>query len=125
MIFPLIFLKGKAYSLKEKTPIALGIYYEELNLLENYNIEKDKSDIENIITIETFNSHFEIFQNFFYYLYAMNNIDSKIKKLYFEIKTCLYNLGFELKSFELISQLQKKYPDDLIRFSFSFSITNI
>ena len=89
MIFPLIFLKGKAYSLKEKTPIALGIYYEELNLLENYNIEKDKSDIENIITIETFNSHFEIFQNFFYYLYAMNNIDSKIKKLYFEIKTCL------------------------------------
>ena len=114
MIFPLIFLKGKAYSLKEKTPIALGIYYEELNLLDNYNIEKDKSDIENIITIETFNSHFEIFQNFFYYLYAMNNIDSKIKKLYFEIKTCLYNLGFELKSFELISQLQKKYPDDLI-----------
>ena len=44
----------------------------------------------------------------------MNNIDSKIKKLYFEIKTCLYNLGFELKSFEVISNLQKKYPDDLV-----------
>ena len=115
MIFPLIFLKGKTYSLQEKEiPLALGVYYEELNLLESYNIEKDKEDKENIITIETFNSHFEILQNFFYYLYAMNNIDSKIKKLYFEIKNLLYNLGFELKSFEIISKLQKKYPNDLI-----------
>ena len=66
MIFPLIFLKGKTYSLQEKEiPLALGVYYEELNLLESYNIEKDKEDKENIITIETFNSHFEIFQNFF------------------------------------------------------------
>ena len=115
MIFPLIFLKGKAYSFKEKEiPIALGIYYEELNLLESYNLETDKNNKENIITIETFYSNFEILQNIFNYLYAINNIDSKIKKLYFEIKTLLYNLGFELKSFETTLKLQKKYPDDLI-----------
>ena len=48
MIFPLIFLKGKTYSLQEKEiPLALGVYYEELNLLESYNIEKDKEDKEN------------------------------------------------------------------------------
>ena len=42
------------------------------------------NDNNNIIYIETFKQDFIYFNNLFNYLFALNNIDSKIKKLYYQ-----------------------------------------
>ena len=113
-IFPIKFLKAKFLFLSNSKNFAINYYYKLLKDYENYDIEKDKKNFKNIITIETFHSNFQYFQNLFYYLFSLNNIDSKIKKCYFEIKICLCESGNYLKSFELIEKLYHKYSKDLM-----------
>ena len=44
----------------------------------------------------------------------MNKLDAKIKKLYFELKSCLYSLKFYSQAYKTILELYQKYPDDIV-----------
>ena len=43
----------------------------------------------------------------------MNNIDSKLKKLYFELKFCLNSLKFYSQAYQLSLELYQKFPNDI------------
>ena len=43
----------------------------------------------------------------------MDDLDTKIKKLYYELKFCLNSLKFYSQSYQIILELYQKYPDDI------------
>lgn len=114
IIFPLILLKSKYYIKTKSAQKAMDLYSEAIKKYEDYKSKDDKTDKKNIITIETFSHKFIYFDNLFNYLFALNNIDSKIKKLYFEYKMCLYSFKFHSQAYKLILDLYQKYPNDLV-----------
>jgi tetratricopeptide (TPR) repeat protein len=114
IIFPLILLKAKYFIKIKNTPKAIDIYSESINAYNDYlSSEENKNDTNNIITIETYHQNFKYFKNVFNYLFALNNIDSKIKKLYLELKFCLNSLKFYSQAYQLILELYQKYPNDI------------
>ena len=114
IIFPLILLKSKYFIKIKNTPKAIDIYSESINAYNDYlSSEESKNDTNNIITIETYHQNFKYFKNVFNYLFALNNIDSKIKKLYLELKFCLNSLKFYSQAYQLILELYQKYPNDI------------
>jgi tetratricopeptide (TPR) repeat protein len=114
IIFPLILLKAKYFIKIKNTPKAIDIYSESINAYNDYlSSEENKNDTNNIITIETYHQNFKYFKNVFNYLFALNNIDSKIKKLYLELKFCLNSLKFYSQAYQLILALYQKYPNDI------------
>ena len=114
IIFPLILLKAKYFIKIKNTPKAIDIYSESINAYNDYlSSEENKNDPNNIITIETYHQNFKFFKNVFNYLFALNNIDSKIKKLYLELKFCLNSLKFYSQAYQLILELYQKYPNDI------------
>ena len=111
-IFPLILLKSKFYLKTKKISQCLDIYSQAINKYNDFKSSKlTKND--NIIYIETYKQDFLYFNNLFNYLFALNNIDSKIKKLYYEQKFCLYQLGFYSEGFKLLIELFNKYQNDV------------
>jgi len=114
IIFPLILLKAKFFIKIKNTPKAIDIYSESINAYNDYlSSEENKNDQNNIITIETYHQNFKFFKNVFNYLFALNNIDSKIKKLYLELKFCLNSLKFYSQAYQLSLELYQKYPNDI------------
>jgi tetratricopeptide (TPR) repeat protein len=114
IIFPLILLKAKYFIKIKNTPKAIDIYSESINAYNDYlSSEENKNDTNNIITIETYHQNFKYFKNVFNYLFALNNIDSKIKKLYLELKFSLNSLKFYSQAYQLILELYQKYPNDI------------
>ena len=114
IIFPLILLKAKYFIKIKNTPKAIDIYSESINVYNDYlSSEENKNDTNNIITLETYHQNFKYFKNVFNYLFALNNIDSKIKKLYLELKFCLNSLKFYSQAYQLILELYQKYPNDI------------
>ena len=111
-IFPLILLKAKFYFKKNNISQSLDIYSMAMNKYNNFKSE-NINDNNNLIYIETYKQNFIYFQNIFNYLFAMNNLDSKIKKLYYEQKFCFYYLGFYSEGFKLLIELYNKYPKDV------------
>ena len=63
--------------------------------------------------ILTYHQNFVYFKNIFNYLFAMDDLDTKIKKLYYELKFCLNSLKFYSQSYQIILELYQKYPDDI------------
>ncbi len=116
MIFPLIMLKAKFFIKTKNIPKAIDILNEAIFLYEDYksNLEEKKNDLKNIITVETFHQKFKYFYNLFNYLFCMNKLDAKIKKLYFELKASLFSLKFYSQSYRTILELYQKYPDDIL-----------
>ena len=113
-IFPLILLRAKYFIKIKNTPKAIDIYSESINAYNDYlSSEENKNDTNNIITIETYHQNFKYFKNVFNYLFALNNIDNKIKKLYLELKFCLNSLKFYSQAYQLILELYQKYPNDI------------
>ena len=95
MIFPLNFLKIKFYIKSNNIQKAIDNINKLITKYEEYNmnIAEKKLDIKNILTIETFHQKFIYFDNLFNYLFNMNNLEAKIKKLYFELKSCFYQIN--------------------------------
>ena len=115
IIFPLILLKGKYFVKTKNTSKAIDIYSEAINTYNAYiSSSESKNDTNNIITIETFHQKFKYFANIFNYLFALNNIDSKIKKLYLELKFCLNSLKFYSQAYQLSLEIYQKYPNDIL-----------
>ena len=116
MIFPLILLKAKFFIKAKNIPKAIDILNEAIFLYEDYklHLEEKQKDLKNIYTIETFHQKFKYFDNLFNYLFCMNRLDVKIKKLYFELKICLISLKFYTQAYKTILDLYQKYPDDII-----------
>ena len=114
-IFPIIMLKAKFYIKNKNIPKAVDIFSESIKNYTNYaaNIEENKKDNNNIITIETYHQNFIYYKNIFNYLFACNDIDTKIKKLYYELKFCLNSLKFYSQSYQIILELYQKYPNDI------------
>lgn len=111
-IFPLILLKSKFYLKIKKISQSLDIYSQAINKYNDFK-SSDLNENNNIIYIETYKQDFIYFKNLFNYLFALNNIDSKIKKLYYEQKFCLYQLGFYSEGFKLLIELYNKYQNDV------------
>ena len=116
MIFPLILLKAKYFIKAKNIPKAIDILNEAIFLYEDYKLHLDekKNDLKNIYTIETFHQKFKYFDNLFNYLFCINKLDVKIKKLYFELKICLISLKFYAQAYKAILDLYQKYPDDIV-----------
>ena len=116
MIFPLILLKAKYFIKTKNVPKAIDILNDAIYLYEDYKLHLDekKNDLKNIYTIETFHQKFKYFDNLFNYLFCMNRLDVKIKKLYFELKSCLTSLKFYSQAYKTILELYEKYPDDIL-----------
>ena len=116
MIFPLILLKAKYYIRVKNVLKAIDILNEAIFLYEDYklHLEEKKNDLKNIYTIETFHQKFKYFDNLFNYLFCMNRLDVKIKKLYFELKLCLISNRFYSQAYKTILDLYEKYPDDIL-----------
>ncbi len=115
VIFPIVMLKAKYFIKNKNTPKAIDIFSESIRNYTNYasNLEENKNDINNIITLETYHQNFIYYKNIFNYLFALNDLDTKIKKLYFELKFCLHSLKFYSQSYQIILELYQKYPDDI------------
>ena len=115
VIFPIVMLKAKYFIKNKNTPKAIDIFSESIRNYTNYasNLEENKNDINNIITLETYHQNFIYYKNIFNYLFALNDLDTKIKKLYFELKFCLHSLKFYSQSYQMILELYQKYPDDI------------
>jgi len=115
VIFPIVMLKAKYFIRNKNTPKAIDIFSENIRNYTNYvsNLEENKNDINNIITLETYHQNFVYFKNIFNYLFAMDDLDTKIKKLYYELKFCLNSLKFYSQSYQIILELYQKYPDDI------------
>ena len=64
--------------------------------------------------IETNECKFKYFSNLFIYLFGINNLDIKIKKIYFELSHTLSSISFANESFALIEEMHKRYPDDIV-----------
>jgi len=115
VIFPIVMLKAKYFIRNKNIPKAIDIFSENIRNYTNYasNLEENKNDINNIITLETYHQNFVYFKNIFNYLFAMDDLDTKIKKLYYELKFCLSSLKFYSQSYQIILELYQKYPDDI------------
>ena len=115
IIFPLVMLKAKYYMRNKNISKAVDIFSESIKNYTDYaaNLEENKNDTTNIITIETFHQNFVYFKNIFNYLFALDDMDTKIKKLYFELKYCLNTLKFYSQSYQIILELYQKYPNDI------------
>ena len=116
VLFPLNFLKIKYYIKTKDYSQAINLIKTLINKYEDYllNIEEKKKDISNIYTIETFHQKFVYFYNLFNYLFNMNNLEAKIKKLYFELKSCFCRINAFSQAYKTILDLYQKYPDDII-----------
>ena len=116
MIFPLNFLKIKYYIKSDNISLAIDLLNKLIIVYEKYklNIEEKKKDLRNICTIETFHQKFIYFNNLFNYLFCMNDIDTKIKKLYFELKLCFYHMKHISQAYKTILTLYQKYPEDIL-----------
>ena len=116
MIFPLNLLKIKFYIKSKNIHQAIDNINKLIFKYEDYNknIEEKKLDYKNLITIETFNQKFIYFDNLFNFLFNMNNLEAKIKKLYFELKSCFYQIKSFPKAFNTILILYQKYPEDIL-----------
>ena len=116
MIFPLNFLIIKYYIKIQNFLQAINNINTLISKYEEYkmNIEEKKLDLNNIYTIETFHQKFIYFDNLFNYLFNMNNIDAKIKKLYFELKSCFYQKKCFSQAYKIILDLYQKYPEDFL-----------
>ena len=116
MIFPLILLKAKFFIKSQNIQKAIDVLNDAIYLYEDYqlHLEEKKNDIKNIYTIETFHQKFKYFHNLFNYLFCMDKLDAKIKKLYFELKICLTSLKFYSQAYKTILDLYQKYPDDIV-----------
>ena len=115
VIFPIAMLKAKYFIRNKNTPKAIDIFSENIRNYTNYasNLEENKNDINNIITLETYHQNFVYYKNIFNYLFALDDLDTKIKKLYYELKFCLNSLKFYSQSYQIILELYQKYPDDI------------
>ena len=115
VIFPIVMLKAKYFIRNKNTPKAIDIFSENIRNYTNYvsNLEENKNDINNIITLETYHQNFVYFKNIFNYLFALDDLNTKIKKLYYELKFCLNSLKFYSQSYQIILELYQKYPDDI------------
>ena len=115
VIFPIVMLKAKYFIRNKNTPKAIDIFSENIRNYTNYasNLEENKNNINNIITLETYHQNFVYFKNIFNYLFALDDLDTKIKKLYYELKFCLNSLKFYSQSYQIILELYQKYPDDI------------
>ena len=115
VIFPIVMLKAKYFIKNKNTPKAIDIFSESIRNYTHYasNLEENKNDINNIITLETYHQNFIYYKNIFNYLFALNDLDTKIKKLYFELKFCLHSLKFYSQSYQIILELYQKYPEDI------------
>ncbi len=115
IIFPIIMLKAKYYIKNKNTPKAVDIFSEYIRNYTIYasNLEENKNDISNIITLETYHQNFVYYKNIFNYLFALDDLDTKIKKLYYELKFCLNSLKFYSQSYQIILELYQKYPNDI------------
>jgi len=116
MIFPLNFLKIKFYLKSNNIQQAIDNINKLISKYEEYNINiaEKKLDTKNILTIETFQQKFIYFDNLFNYLFNMNNLEAKIKKLYFELKSCFYQINCFSQGFYTILNLYQKFPDDIL-----------
>ena len=116
MIFPLNFLKIKFYLKSNNLQQAIDNINKLITKYEEYNINiaEKKLDTKNILTIETFQQKFIYFDNLFNYLFNMNNLEAKIKKLYFELKSCFYQINCFSQGFYTILNLYQKFPDDIL-----------
>jgi len=116
MIFPLNFLKIKFYLKSNNIQQAIDNINKLITKYEEYNmnIAEKKLDTKNILTIETFQQKFIYFDNLFNYLFNMNNLEAKIKKLYFELKSCFYQINCFSQGFYTILNLYQKFPDDIL-----------
>jgi len=116
MIFPLNFLKIKFYLKSNNIQQAIDNINKLISKYEEYNmnIAEKKFDTKNILTIETFQQKFVYFDNLFNYLFNMNNLEAKIKKLYFELKSCFYQINCFSQGFYTILNLYQKFPDDIL-----------
>ena len=116
MIFPLNFLKIKFYLKYNNIQQAIDNINKLITKYEEYNINiaEKKLDTKNILTIETFQQKFIYFDNLFNYLFNMNNLEAKIKKLYFELKSCFYQINCFSQGFYTILNLYQKFPDDIL-----------
>ena len=115
-IFPLILLAANYYFKNNIIGQCLDIYTEAINNYNSFkskNINSNDNNNNDIIFIETYRQEFVYFNNLFNYLFALNNIDSKIKKLYYQQKLCLYHLNFNSQGFKLLIELYNKYPNDV------------
>ena len=114
-IFPIIMLKAKFYIKNKNIPKAVDIFSESIRTYTNYasNLDENKNDNNNIITIETYHQNFVYYKNIFNYLFACNDLDTKIKKLYYELKFCLNALKFYSQSYQIVLELYQKYPNDI------------
>ena len=115
IIFPLIMLEAKYFIKNKNIPKAVDIFSEYIKKYTNYasNLEENKNNLTDIITIETYHQNFVYYKNIFNYLFALNDMDTKIKKLYYELKYCLNALKFYSQSYQIILELYQKYPDDI------------
>jgi hypothetical protein len=116
MIFPLNFLIIKFYIKSNNIQKAIDNINKLITKYEEYNmnIAEKKLDIKNILTIETFHQKFIYFDNLFNYLFNMNNLEAKIKKLYFELKSCFYQINCFSQGFYTILNLYQKFPEDIL-----------
>ena len=114
-IFPIMMLKAKYFIKSKSISKAIDIFSENIKNYTNYasNLEENKNNLDNIITIETYHQNFVYYTNIFNYLFACNDLDTKIKKLYYELKFCLNSLKFYSQSYQVILELYQKYPDDI------------
>ena len=115
IIFPLIMLKAKYFIRNKNISKAVDIFSEAIRTYTEYasNIEENKNNISNIITLETYHQNFVYYKNIFNYLFALDDMDTKIKKLYYELKFCLNFLKFYSQSYQIILELYQKYPNDI------------
>ena len=115
LIFPLILLKAKFYFKIKAIGQSMDLIAEAINNYNSFKLHYDNNDMNHndIIYIETYNQDFAYFNNLFNYLFALNNIDSKIKKLYYEQKFILLYLNFYQQGYKLLIELYNKYPKDV------------
>ena len=114
-IFSLLLLKAKYYFKNKLISKSLDLYTEAIYSYDEFvtkNNNKENMN-NNIIFIETYKQNFVYFHNLFNYLFGLNNIDSKIKKLYYEQKFCFYYLNFFSQGLKSLIKLYNKYPNDV------------
>lgn len=112
LIFPLLFLKAKAYIYNGEYKLAIELFSEMKYRYDSF--KSNSSDNNDIIYIETNESKFKYFSNLFIYLFGINNIDTKIKKIYFELSHTLASISLSNESFALIEEMHKRYPNDIV-----------
>ena len=85
IIFPLIMLKAKYFIRNKNISKAVDIFSEAIRTYTEYvsNIEENKNNISNIITLETYYQNFIYYKIIFNYLFSLDDMDKKINRLYY------------------------------------------